>query len=313
MGDVSTDSEWNTHLVADPAVSRGWERSVRGTGVGVSTILHLRAHSASNAAVADYLSQRSIAGSERTVTVRDVGVCCFFGASLSRRRSLSPPAAARFRSNERLESEGLSEVAVWAPDILEHFGHDRGGSKLFDEFPHLDERIVSLAFSYGAALAGDELLPDPTELLSLDPEFSARIGAVDQMRLAEFCVYHASIGLVLRIPTPGDWLQGWSGLVQEVEAGFERELDELANDLAARDLLEEAVSLVTPAGQDALRAVIRPIDDRYEAATWLSDVSLAGSHAPWRPRSWWWFRIPVRRGSKLEDDLRSRGIQHDAI
>ena len=286
---------------------------MRGTGFGVSTILHIRSLQANNGEVADYLSRFSRPGSVRTVTVQDVSVCCFFGASLSRRRSLSPPAAARFRRNEELDREGLSEVAVWTPDILKHFGHERDQEQLLDEFPHLDERIVRLAFEYGATLASDELLPAPVELLSLDPDLSARIGEVDQRCLAEFCVYYASIGLGLRIPSLGDWLRGWSELVQTVEVGYGSGIHDLTNDLTMRDLLEEAASLVTPSGQAALRTVLSPLDDRYEVATRDSDVSLMGSHFPWEPLRWWWFRIPVRCGSELKDDLRSYGIDIEGI
>jgi hypothetical protein len=210
--------------------------------------------------------------------------------------------------DESLDDESLHEVAVWAPQILEHFGRGDRHEALVAELPHTDERAVQLAFAYAARLAADEPLPGLVQSL-LDSEIRANLTNTDISRIEEFCVYQRSVGLTLLMPIPEDWIQRWTELVEAVEVGREVELHELSNYLTARDLLEDTALLITPSGRTHMRAVIEALDLRYEAATGSTDVSLMGGRARWEPRRWWWFRAPLRSSPRLIDDLRARGVQ----
>jgi uncharacterized protein (DUF433 family) len=299
----------SVRIVIDKDVSFGRERSVQGTGVGISTILHLRSQMGTEDQVARYLSELSFSGAQRAVSTEDVRACCLFAAKLSRRNSLSPPASARLMRDESLDDETLREVAVWAPQILEHFGRGNGHDALMAELPHADERAVQLTFVYAAHLAADEPLLGQIKQPAADSHIRTHLTKVEMSRVEEFCVYQRSVGLSLLMPTPEDWIQRWKELVEAVEAGHEVELDELNNYLTVRDLLEDTALLLSPSGRTPMREAIHALDLRYEAATGSTDVSLMGSRARWEPRRWWWFRAPLRSSPRLIDDLRARGIQ----
>jgi uncharacterized protein (DUF433 family) len=262
----------------------------------------------SESQVADYLSSISVPGAQRKLTVEDIRACCLFAADLARRSFLSPPAVSRFMRDEGLNADAVREVAIWAADILEHFGGERGDEALMAELPGADDEMIHRAFAYAASLTSEEILLGSLEHSLVAHELWGQLSSTDLRRIAELCVFHRSLGLTLFVPTPEDWLQRWSGLVEHIEAGYNWALDEIINDLTARDLLEDVVLLVAPPARALVRESVDAWDLRYDAATTSSRVSLMGSQAPWEPLRWWWFRIPTRGGAMLEDDLRARGI-----
>ena len=102
-------------------------------------------------------------------------------------------------------------------------------------------------------------------------------------------------------------LRSWDALAREVEGKYTDDIYEYTNDLGARDLLEEALSAVSPAAQRELRAAIEPADTRFientrEVKTPLSP-DLRG-----RGLGWWWYRVPATHGTKILSALREQGI-----
>jgi hypothetical protein len=101
-------------------------------------------------------------------------------------------------------------------------------------------------------------------------------------------------------------LKSWASFVRKVETGYDDTIYDYANDLSARDSLEEALApLPSPEGEP-LRAELRGWDQRFEAATRPSIRPLAPGVTE-RERSWW-FRVPLRPIGELEADLRAEGL-----
>lgn len=304
---------WEDLLVIDPTVSKGRERSIRGAGFSASAVLHLLSLMNSEDEVISYVSSLSMPGASRELTRGDVRACAAFGGNLARNRRLSPPAAARFaRDQGNVGENNEEEVRPWAATVLGATAEGLGRQEMLDEHEELSDEMVRKALAYGAVLASDEDLPT----LGESPEeryMRGQLSTEDRQLVEDFCKYHWSIGVVLLMATPEDWLGRWRQTVERVEAVYSDDIHELTNSLATRDLLEDLTSLLTPPGQDALRRDIRPWDERYDAATRAVSVSLMGNQVPWRPKRWWWYRVPVRLGRELADDLRVLGIAGDRI
>lgn len=96
-------------------------------------------------------------------------------------------------------------------------------------------------------------------------------------------------------------LSRWEHFISEVEAGYADSIYEYTNDLSVRDLLQTVVENSPLALGNALRTVLQPLDDRFRGATAESENAALSKR---RARSaWWWFRIPVKPGYELKNDL----------
>ena len=98
----------------------------------------------------------------------------------------------------------------------------------------------------------------------------------------------------------------WAAFVRQVETGYDDSIYDYTNDLSVRDLLEERLSPLPSAEAEALRADLRPWDERFEAATRPSIRPLAPGVKD-RGRAWW-FRVPLKLADELASDLRSEGV-----
>lgn len=296
-------------LPLDPAVSNGLERSIHGTHVGVTTVLHLMARMKSADAVVEYLSTFSMGDAPRKVGVSDVDACIRYAARLARRKSLSRPAVARFRRELALNEEAYRAVVTWATLVLDVAGDSPDLDSVVQRSPEIDRELATAAIDYAAALCADEwpsvMDRDFVSNLTLGVDMSE----ADLAKIEDFCTYHTSIGLGLRVPTPAAWADLWSALVEHAEAGYRDDIHELTNALDARDLLEDLVSVIRLDPQIKLRAMLASLDRRYELATTDVPVSLLGANSPWVPqRWWWWWRVPTVHGPALAEDLGQLGI-----
>jgi hypothetical protein len=84
-------------------------------------------------------------------------------------------------------------------------------------------------------------------------------GVVRDFRAAGKVANHMTlIGLV----------DSWSGLVEEVERGYEESVYEYANDVTSPAILDRVGAGAHPEAREALLRWLQPWDERYEAATY---------------------------------------------
>ena len=85
----------------------------------------------------------------------------------------------------------------------------------------------------------------------------------------------------------------WSSLVARLESGYAGGVDDYANDLRGRDLLEELVSGSPASLRMKLEAALNPLDERFRAAT-VADSGEALSRYVNLSEGWWWRRAPLQ-------------------
>lgn len=105
-------------------------------------------------------------------------------------------------------------------------------------------------------------------------------------------------------------LDSWSGLVEEVESGYEESVYEYANDVDSRAILDRVGASARPEVREALLRWLRPWDERYETATSRAPAPFHGSSDPSDPyaASPWHWRIPRRLVGELKSDLEAIGL-----
>lgn len=100
-------------------------------------------------------------------------------------------------------------------------------------------------------------------------------------------------------------VSSWGQFVADVERGYEDSIDDYTNDLTTRDLLDEALQSAAERFRRALYEEIRPLDDRFRAATRADDGGTLAHYIKPGP-SWWWSRVPLNsplpRNASLRDE-----------
>jgi hypothetical protein len=84
---------------------------------------------------------------------------------------------------------------------------------------------------------------------------------------------------------------GWSSLVAKLERGYAGGVDDYANDLRGRDLLDELAHSSPASLRIKLEAVLEPLDERFRSAT-VADDGKALSQYFNLSEGWWWRRAP---------------------
>ena len=105
-------------------------------------------------------------------------------------------------------------------------------------------------------------------------------------------------------------LDSWCGLVEAVERGYEDSVDEYANAVDSRAILDRVGPRASSEARNALLGWLRPWDARYEAATWRAAAPFHGAADSADPHvaSRWHWRIPRRLIGELKSDLRDMGL-----
>ncbi len=94
-------------------------------------------------------------------------------------------------------------------------------------------------------------------------------------------------------------LSSWAGIVDEIEGGYEATIDDYTNDLATRDLIDDAIGSVPESIKEKLESAVKPLDERFVGATRPDETQLIGQYFNHGPE-WWWSRLPVTlRGDAL--------------
>jgi hypothetical protein len=126
-------------------------------------------------------------------------------------------------------------------------------------------------------------------------------GVVTRMRRAREVARHVTLmGL----------LDSWRGLVEQVEHGYEESVYEYANDVDSRKILDRVAADAPREAGEALRAWLRPWDDRYDRATRRASAPFHGDAEAESvdAASPWHCRIPLRLVGDLKSDLRDMGL-----
>ncbi len=94
-------------------------------------------------------------------------------------------------------------------------------------------------------------------------------------------------------------LDSWASLVAQVEDGYDDLEFEYSNDLYVREWFDDLFPLITEHARACLAARLRPLDDRFMAATVPPERPFHGNGR--------WFQVPRRLiGHLREDFIRGR-------
>jgi hypothetical protein len=97
-------------------------------------------------------------------------------------------------------------------------------------------------------------------------------------------------------------IRHWERFVVKVEQGYTSLIEEYANDLDTRKLLQEAIDEVPDDTARRLSEVLRRWDRRFESATVASDPPI------WTG-GWWAERMPKVLVGTLAEDVQRRGLR----
>lgn len=106
-------------------------------------------------------------------------------------------------------------------------------------------------------------------------------------------------------------LDQWEHTVDDVEDVYPLGLDDYLNDLDGRQLLSDALEIVSERERAVALARVEKADQRMKALVvpagrCLWGVDMAEQH-DWTPmRNWWYFTQPRELGAELREDLETR-------
>ena len=108
---------------------------------------------------------------------------------------------------------------------------------------------------------------------------------------------------VIRKGLPG-LVESWEKTVQAVEAGYQQGLDDYLNDLDARQLLAEALTVATDEQREEVEERIQQADDAMQNLTTITDICLWGDEVAaeegWTAKqNWWYFARPQKANPDL--------------
>lgn len=99
-------------------------------------------------------------------------------------------------------------------------------------------------------------------------------------------------------------IESWEKVVRAVDDGYSLSLDDYLNDLDARQLLEEALAVASPADQQKFEERVQYADDQMKSLTTRTAVCLWGDEVAeeegWTPQKNWWY---YARPADAEPDL----------
>lgn len=106
-----------------------------------------------------------------------------------------------------------------------------------------------------------------------------------------------------------DLLRRWESFVSSVEKGYQDNFQQYMKDISVRNGIEEVLRQAPELLSLKLAAMLRPLDERFQATTRDLKQPLSAGMTKWA--SPWWARIPRKVVGELESDLRAEGILKD--
>jgi|GEM_PF-4917325 len=222
---------------------------------------------------------------ETSLRLADVRAAIREVARLVERSPLSAPSVAAF--SERLQLEDPASVDI-------HETRTMAAQELsrLAEGPIVESEQgaqVRRAARYAVAVLSARGHRDVWRSAPREGDFLRRaISSADDERLEDLFLHSA------RETTPGCLFDRWNRLAGRLEAQEGQDVPEYVNWLGGRDILEQAIMLVDPIDSMTARRRIEAVDRRFHAATLpASGDPLGLARQQWRPRRWWWYRVPA--------------------
>ncbi|MER7890836.1 hypothetical protein ABTX15_13530 [Micromonospora sp. NPDC094482] len=97
-------------------------------------------------------------------------------------------------------------------------------------------------------------------------------------------------------------VDGWSGLIEEIRAGYDWGVDEYRNDLSCREWIEQALPLLTEPVRANWQGIVDELDEKFREVT----VDDGAAFWPFGVTDRWWLR---RRPTALVGEL-ARDLGH---
>ncbi|HMV46516.1 MAG TPA: hypothetical protein PLD20_28455 [Blastocatellia bacterium] len=99
-------------------------------------------------------------------------------------------------------------------------------------------------------------------------------------------------------------VESWENVVQAVDEGYALGLDDYLNDLDARQLLAEALTVAAPGEAAKFEERIQQADDQMKSLTTRAGVCLWGDEVAeeegWTPKkNWWYYARPIVANADL--------------
>lgn len=99
-------------------------------------------------------------------------------------------------------------------------------------------------------------------------------------------------------------VQSWEKVVHAIGRGYSLTLDDYLNDLDARQLLAEALTVASPADAEQYEERIQSADDQMRNLTTRTSVCLWGDELAeeegWTPKqNWWYYARPIDANLEL--------------
>ena len=269
--------------------TRSWS-VIEGTDVPVASVLLDVATGRTPEEIAD---RHKLAAAEVRDSISDA-------ANLARTTRLSAPAVTAFAERSDAGRIPVADVVEMAPHILESWATGSGR----DEVGELELRAAAL---YATALVWEQVPIDGGS--QDDPARRSIRRALERhdLKLVDDLFRYRRAGSPPR--TVDEQLAKWTRFVAQVETGYRDLYEEYTNALGGRDVLEDALSLVSPEGRKRIHPLIQPWDERFANATRLTEHPISATrHATaWQPRRWWWYRLPRAPAPELERTLQALG------
>jgi uncharacterized protein (DUF433 family) len=255
---------------------------IRDTDVRVSHVLHLMSVHLSGEVV------RARTPRYGEVSSSALRACAAYAREVVQSRSIRPPVGAAFV--ERWRQRGIDvSVERAIPDadrVLDSFLRGRDS---FDD--PTEARQAAIGFSYAAAAVRNGRLPYPPPD---DDRMRRQLSKDDLERTDDFFVYRSEIASYRM--TPEVKVVRWRWFVARLGgvSGWDRA--EIRNELVGRDILEQAIALVSPEGRTVYRKEIDPVDDDFYSSTSPSPTPPLIPETGWEPLRWWYYRrLPLPR------------------
>jgi uncharacterized protein (DUF433 family) len=288
-------------IAIDPRVGGG-EACVEGSNsASVGSVLQELAAGRSVEEVAALYASTADRDAERPLSPEGVRAALAYAAVLAREEALPVRSAAGF-AESLPAGVSLEQVRAHAAPVLGELAGGLSRDELFVHRPAMSADLLKSVLLYGRSLVGNDPLAVEREPAA-ETFLRDMLSEPDRQLVEELYLYRREMtGIYLQKPEP--MFRLWQRVVEETEGGYV-DYYEYANDLNARDDLEDWVAQISPTGKERWLELIAPLDKRFENAT--RHIARPVYDPEGKARRWFWYRVPVRMDQRTEAEFRGLG------